>query len=92
MTREEARYLLMNISAYDIDSTRGLQKQEALEMAIEALKADVPDTNVGKWIYSYSNMTCPICNASFDDEIIYMSDNGKMNFCPNCGAKMEVEE
>lgn len=50
MTKEEAISLLFNISAYDIDNQRGIKKQEAIEMAIEALKADVPNTNVGKWI------------------------------------------
>lgn len=38
MNRKEAIALLMNISAYDIDNKRGLQKQEAIEMAIKALR------------------------------------------------------
>lgn len=40
MTREEAKALLLNISAYDIDSQRGREKQEALEMAIKALNQE----------------------------------------------------
>lgn len=40
MTREEAKALLLNISAYDIDSQRGMEKQEALEMAIKALEQE----------------------------------------------------
>ena len=38
MTREEAKALLLNISAYDIDTQRGTKKQEAIEMAIKALE------------------------------------------------------
>lgn len=40
MTNAEAVSLLMNISAYDIDNKRGMQKQEALEMAIKALEQE----------------------------------------------------
>lgn len=43
MTNEEAKALLLNISAYDIDSQRGAEKQEALEMAIAALEAQPED-------------------------------------------------
>lgn len=40
MTREEAKELLLNISAYDIDMQRGMAKQEAIEMAIKALEQE----------------------------------------------------
>ena len=40
MTREVAKELLLNISAYDIDMQRGMAKQEALAMAIEALEQE----------------------------------------------------
>ena len=44
MTREEAKALLLNISAYDIDTQRGTKKQEAIEMAIKALEHDPHET------------------------------------------------
>ena len=40
MTIEEAKELLLNISAYDIDMQRGMAKQEAIEMAIKALEQE----------------------------------------------------
>lgn len=40
MTREEAKVLLYNISAYDIDAQRGIAKQEAIEIAIKALEQE----------------------------------------------------
>lgn len=50
MTREEAKALLLNISAYDIDTQRGMKKQEAIEMAIKALEQEPCD----KCVYSTS--------------------------------------
>ena len=90
MTNEEAVSLLMNISAYDIDNKRGMQKQEALEMAIKALEQTRPK---GKWSrpsvvampYSFA-YECPICRQWGNIQTF------EPNYCPNCGAKMEVEE
>jgi hypothetical protein len=50
ITREEAKALLLNISAYDIDTQRGMKKQEAIEMAIKALEQEPCD----KCVYSTS--------------------------------------
>lgn len=59
MTREEARNILRNKScvdcvnrcAYPLENQEGYcEYADAISMAIEALKADVPDMNVGKWI------------------------------------------
>ena len=47
MTREEAKELLLNISAYDIDMQRGMAKQEALEMAIQALEQEPCEDAIG---------------------------------------------
>lgn len=60
----------------------------ALTEAIEALKK----RKTGKWIYSYSDRSCSVCNALFDDEIVYMCKEGLLNYCPNCGARMVGEE
>ena len=50
MTRKEAKNLLTNISAFDIDNKRGMDKQEALEMAIEALEQqDVLEKIIDKY-------------------------------------------
>ena len=90
MTNAEAVSLLMNISAYDIDNKRGMQKQEALEMAIKALEQTRPK---GKWSrpsvvampYSFA-YECPICKQWGNIQTF------EPNYCPNCGARMEVEE
>ncbi len=55
MTREEA----INILEHTLDYWKHINDEEAfpiyddieaLQMAVDALKADVPDTNVGKWV------------------------------------------
>ena len=49
-------------------------------------KADIPDRKVGKWkLNKAGNWACPFCE--FDP---YHDNMKGMNFCPNCGAKMEV--
>jgi DNA-directed RNA polymerase subunit RPC12/RpoP len=68
--------------------------------AIEALQAQLPKR--GKWIHSreigkewiydhwvtyYEDWHCSNCKVVFEQE-----EKPKYNFCPNCGAKMEVQE
>lgn len=68
--------------------------QEQVDEAFEKVKADILSVmpKTGKWIYSYSDRVCSVCHASFDDEIVYMCKEGLLAYCPNCGAKMEIEE
>lgn len=81
MTREEAKDLLQNIAAYDIDRQKGMAKQEALDMAIKALEQEpcedaisrqaVIDLLYGevKETYTISNgrITYRITDINFDD-------------------------
>ena len=57
--------------------------------AIEALQAEVPKR--GEWIYLYDgNYKCSVCGEWYGvDETPVASG---MNYCPNCGAKMEVQD
>lgn len=56
MTREEAIEVINSLTGkdfpaeYESSIARQYQVAEALMMGIEALKDDVPDTNVGKWV------------------------------------------
>lgn len=68
-----------------------IQKMEQAEIqkAYELGKAEQPKT--GHWIYSGSYdvegmLYCSNCKHKID------VSEGYFNFCPNCGAKMEVEE
>ena len=43
----------------------------------------------GKWITEHGNIECNLCGCWF-----YLTElnDGKANFCPNCGADMRQEE
>lgn len=58
-------------------------------LAVDCIpSADVPDRKVGKWMHDADGLVwCYGCG--FGKE---RSDERPYNYCPNCGAKMEVEE
>lgn len=80
MTNKEAVALLMNISAYDIDSQRGYRKQEALEMAIEALNATrwIPMTE--KLPEEFEDVLCCTDEGAIIIACCYYYDNGDYDF------------
>ena len=80
------------------------QLREAVDAAIKALSADVPDRKVGKWLpYEFcADGTwdkCSVCGVAHRTRSKYIGfmDQKKhviqdrMNYCPNCGAKMDGE-
>ena len=76
MTREEAKEALSVLKIYDNQWLR-----EAVDMAIEALSAEVGQR--GEWVLSHIGTIA---------EGFYCSRCGKhgyqTDFCPNCGADM----
>lgn len=64
----------------------------ALDMAIQSLK----ERPQGEWITfptNHSIIQCPECTALINNlrVDVFKDKVGKMNFCPNCGAKMRTE-
>ena len=95
MTREEAIQVLNMVEAH------GALVIEAKRMAIEALKEEPRPT--GKWVpYEFGNERwhkCTNCNKPSEYKDRYQAFDGKwywfervQNYCPKCGAKMEVEK
>lgn len=41
---------------------------------------------IGKPIAGYNTVRCSVCGDVFSE------NNGKWNYCPNCGAKMDLDE
>ena len=93
MTKEEAIIELSNLKTYKIKNKYALigeERFEALDMAIKALEQQ-PKTghwiaDVDRWgdiVTTVNGYRCSECNTF---------DTDKDNYCPNCGAKMEVEE
>lgn len=57
---------------------------------IKALPSVTPQQRTGRWIDNHT--TCSECKWSMYDDIIESRLMVGFNYCPNCGAKMEVEE
>lgn len=89
MTREEAIKVLVNelkASLMIFGEKNDKETQDALKMAIEALK----DRPHGEWEKDGHHIRCKNCNE-------YMCETDRegnkipTNFCPNCGADMREE-
>ena len=89
MTREEASFILANIDRRVCDD----ELNEALDMAIEALEQE---QRTRRWILIHRNgvnmYICSECN----NEPLLIGESYPIfklsDYCPYCGAKMEVEE
>ena len=55
------------------------------QAAAKALEAAEPE-HTGKWLYQKGLIKCDQCLSA----IRHIDHDGLLNFCPNCGAKMEV--
>lgn len=90
MTRELAISILVGETIGTTEQTR-----EAVKMAVDALKADVPDTNVGKWVATEKGLRvtkyeCSKCKRLVIDDTGY-DVTKDFPFC-HCGADMRGEE
>lgn len=77
-----------------LDLCHPKQKKGVL-MAISKLKeapaADVVEVRHGEWVYNRGQAfgePCYFCSLCIDGG----SDNGRDNYCPNCGAKMDGKD
>lgn len=49
----------------------------------------------GRWLDDHGYEVCSVCSATYSDEIRFMNRNFELEdlpYCPNCGAKMDLEE
>ena len=51
--------------------------------------ADVAPVRHGRWIYAKTYYDADECNCSLCGQLMTTAINKRMNFCPNCGAKMD---
>lgn len=84
--------MMIKSSEFGNELSSGEKKfNDGLRKAVEIIRSlpnIQPQPKSGKWIdVDATHSQCDKCLAVF--EII--SANGEANFCPNCGAKMEVE-
>ena len=72
---------------YHSDFGRSMADLTSLREVIEDTPtADVVEVKRGKWIKKGNEKKCSTC------EFIYYSNNDEWNYCPNCGAKMDLNE
>lgn len=97
MTKERAIELLQNFNLYDEPNCIGYwdcdECVEALYMGIEAIQ-QMPKR--GKWIdreevQDYIKVKHRICSVCYREPSAW-SSRKKFKYCPNCGARMEVEQ
>lgn len=98
MTNDKAiKWLKVEASYIEEDVGNGKEMLEAYDMAIEALEQQ---PKVGEWlekevnsdkvIEEWQSARCSVCDKYHTTPYMYYFSNYK--FCPNCGARMEVEE
>lgn len=76
------------------------QKKVVIKMdAVATGLTFMPNKNVGKWeersvfedsIQQWQSARCSVCEKYHTTPYLYYFDN--FNYCPNCGARMVVEE
>ena len=81
MTNEEAIGWLESLERLD------KEQDVALAMAIEALQ----ERKTGKWEYFNLLRTCSVCRNTTGEKDDF-NDWLPNKYCPNCGAKMEVDD
>ena len=79
-----------------------IAEQKKVVIKMDAVATGItftPDKHIGKWeersvfegeIEQWQSARCSVCNKYHTTPYLYYFDN--FNYCPNCGAKMEVTE
>lgn len=52
---------------------------------------DVVEVVHGRWVYETSFPDSDVCNCSICDQIMQTAKGVRMNYCPNCGARMDLQ-
>ena len=50
---------------------------------------DEPEPKTGKWIFNKTYYEADECNCSVCGQLMTTAKGNRMNYCPNCGAKMD---
>ena len=93
ISKSDVFEILGNLMSIPYDFDRQINEKDVSESMDEimALPSVTPARKKGKWInIDATHSKCDRCGAVFE----IASENGEVNYCPHCGAKMdeEVEE
>lgn len=84
--------LLRDLDVYSYNTS--FEKQAQFLIANGVTFMENKKFTYGHWIDHYTNIVCSECGAEYSDEIIFMNrdfEYNGLNYCPNCGAKMDKE-
>jgi hypothetical protein len=74
----------------DVEAIKALSPTQTERKCGEWLERDVIDEPKGKHITQWQSAKCSVCGRYHTTPYLYSFTYH--NFCPNCGAKMEVTE
>ena len=81
--REAAIKALMN----DAPEQVGYSREDAADCVRYMDAADVAPVRHAKWVFGGDGLVeCSVCNETYDVNML------PRNYCPNCGAKMDLED
>lgn len=63
-----------------------------IDKVIETLEMDAQEVRYGRWIDPNDSIVSGICSICGWKSIYQESDIVGMNYCPNCGARMNSKE
>jgi hypothetical protein len=72
----------------NIDHAQGTDGREVVQILSDIPAADVMQVVHSQWKYKCGEIRCPECG----NRIHRIDLSGWLNFCPNCGAKMDGKE
>ena len=68
-----------------------MQAAKVLREVSDAPAADVAPVVHGRWIEDHDYLKCAKCGVMVKWDFTFF-DIGNWNYCPNCGAKMDIED
>ena len=85
------RHTVLNTLFYKSDNNCEVVLNKELQDRIKALPSVIPQQKVGKWIrIDKDKLKCSECEVIH--YIAQYPQSANINYCPNCGTKMESEE
>ena len=90
MDMRKAVAMINHIREYIVENQADHEYAEPIDMAIEALKKQIPLEPIETW---YDSFVCPICNGFTTCQKWKNGNpyNAEFKYCPTCGQKLKQE-